>query len=160
MALHRYLRPAAIAGVVWLTAVGCGGDDDAPAAASSSSTAPVEEVAVRTVEIEMTDQLVYNPNSLKVAGGETVRFVFKNTGKLVHDALIGDAQAQQEHEVGTAAGDGHDDHHGGEKPPYVSVAPGATEELIHTFAHPGEVLIGCHQTGHWTAGMKLSVNVA
>ena len=154
MALHRFLRSVALAAAVVLTAVACGGDDDETA----SGTA--EAVPDRVVEVEMTDRLEFSPETLTVTGGETIKFVFKNTGKLPHDALIGDSHAQQEHEVGAAAGEGHDDHHHGEEPPpYVLVPPGDTEELTHTFTTPGEVLIGCHQVGHWAAGMKMAVSV-
>ena len=154
MALHPFLRSVAVAGAVVLTAAACGGDDDAETASSAA-----EDVPSRVVEVEMTDQLTFNPGTLTVAGGETIKFVFKNTGRLVHDALIGDAHTQQEHDVGSARGEGHDDHHHGEEPPYVSVAPGGTEELVHKFTTPGEILIGCHQVGHWAAGMKVAVTV-
>ena len=155
MALHRFLRSVAVAGAVVLTAVACGGDDDDAETAEGTA----EDTPARVVEVEMTDQLQFNPGTLSVAGGETIKFVFKNTGKLVHDALIGDAHIQQEHEVGTASGEGHDSHHSEEEAPYVSVPPGGTEELVHKFSTPGEILIGCHQVGHWAAGMKVAVSV-
>jgi uncharacterized cupredoxin-like copper-binding protein len=153
MALHRFLRSVAVAGAVVLTAVACGGDDD-------ETSSGAEDIPDRVVEVEMTDQLKFKPETLTVAGGETIKFVFKNTGKLVHDALIGDAHIQQEHDLGIGAGAGHDDHHGGEPPPYVEVAAGGTEELVHKFTTPGEILIGCHQVGHWAAGMKIAVSVS
>lgn len=155
MALHRFFRSVAVAGAVVLTAVACGGDDDDAETASGAA----DDVPSRVVEVEMTDQLKFKPETLTVAGGETIKFVFKNTGKLVHDALIGDAHVQQEHDLGTAEGEGHGDHHHGEEPPYVEVAAGGTKELVHKFTTPGEILIGCHQVGHWAAGMKIAVSV-
>jgi uncharacterized cupredoxin-like copper-binding protein len=154
MALHPFLRSVAVAGAVVLTAVACGGDDD------DETSAGADDVPSRVVEVEMTDQLKFEPESLTVSGGETIKFVFKNTGKLVHDALIGDAHIQQEHDLGMGAGAGHDSHHGGEEPPYVEVAAGGTKELVHKFTTPGEILIGCHQVGHWAAGMKIAVSVS
>ena len=152
MALHRFLRPVVLAAAVVLVAAACGGDDDETASGA-------EDTPDRVVEVEMTDRLKFTPETLAVAGGETIKFVFKNTGKLTHDALIGDSHIQQEHEVGAAAGEGHDDHHGGEEPPYVLVPPGGTEELTHKFTTPGEILIGCHQVGHWAGGMRMAVSV-
>lgn len=105
----------------------------------------------------MTDSLQFDPGSVDVKAGETIRFVFTNRGKLVHDALIGDAHIQAEHE--TAGGQPHDQHHGGPPPPFVTVAPGSTEEIIHRFTSAGAVEIGCHQTGHYNGGMRIPVNV-
>ncbi len=43
----------------------------------------------------------------------------------------------------------------------VSVRPGKSATLTYTFDNkPGPVLIGCHQPGHYTGGMKAAVNVA
>jgi len=42
----------------------------------------------------------------------------------------------------------------------VEVAPGETGELVHTCDKDGEVLIGCHQPGHYVAGMKATVSVS
>jgi uncharacterized cupredoxin-like copper-binding protein len=41
----------------------------------------------------------------------------------------------------------------------VSVAPGAEQDLTHTFDDAGEVLIGCHEVGHYEAGMVARVRV-
>ena len=41
----------------------------------------------------------------------------------------------------------------------MSVEPGETAELTHTFDQPGQTLIGCHQPGHYTGGMKVTVNI-
>jgi uncharacterized cupredoxin-like copper-binding protein len=142
-------------GAIALTFAACGGDDDDSETASGEAT----DTPARVVEIEMSDKLRFTPDRLEVTGGETIKFVFKNTGKLVHDAVIGDSHIQQEHETGAATDEGHDDHHGGEKPPYVQVAPGTTEELTYKFTTPGEILIGCHQIGHWAAGMKITIGV-
>jgi uncharacterized cupredoxin-like copper-binding protein len=40
------------------------------------------------------------------------------------------------------------------------VAPGKKAALVRTFDQPGQVLIGCHQPGHYTGGMRLTVTVA
>lgn len=38
-------------------------------------------------------------------------------------------------------------------PNMVSVEPGQTGELTFSFAAPGDLLIGCHEAGHYEAGM-------
>jgi uncharacterized cupredoxin-like copper-binding protein len=43
----------------------------------------------------------------------------------------------------------------------VAVEPGSTGETVRTFSAGDEVLIGCHQPGHYDdAGMRLMVAVA
>jgi uncharacterized cupredoxin-like copper-binding protein len=42
----------------------------------------------------------------------------------------------------------------------VEVKPGTTGELTVTFDKAGDVLIGCHQPGHYPAGMRATVTVS
>jgi copper-transporting P-type ATPase V len=108
----------------------------------------------RMVQVAM-DEFSYSPSSMSVRAGETVRFVFRNDGHVVHEAVIGDAAAQEAHEQGMAGtGSGHA--HGAVA---VEVRPGAEATLVHRFDHAGEVLVGCHEPGHYAAGMKATVAV-
>jgi uncharacterized cupredoxin-like copper-binding protein len=128
-----------------LLATACGGDGGSRAAAPS-----------RTVEIEMVDT-AFQSDTISVERGERIRFVFHNRGKLPHDAFIGDTEAQAKHEREMRKAEGK--HHGG-KGEGVTVQPGKTGKLVHTFDEAGTVEIGCHQPGHYAAGMKLDVTVA
>lgn len=118
--------------------------------------------AARTVPIEMVD-VAFNPEALEVRQGETVRFVFTNTGGVAHDAFIGNAAAQDEHEREMRDAEDGDGAHGGhaddDEGDAITVEPGGTGELTHTFDEPGELEIGCHQTGHYAAGMTIAVTV-
>jgi uncharacterized cupredoxin-like copper-binding protein len=51
------------------------------------------------------------------------------------------------------------DHGGGDEEGGITVDAGDTGELTHTFEAGDELLIGCHQEGHYEAGMKLTVNL-
>src|SRR3546814_8898412 len=53
--------------------------------------------ATRTVQVELGD-IFYEPKTIQVQAGETVRFVLKNTGQLLHDFTIGTAEMQAEHQ--------------------------------------------------------------
>ncbi|MEA2704737.1 MAG: copper-transporting P-type ATPase, partial [Actinomycetota bacterium] len=109
----------------------------------------------RMVEVGM-DEFSYSPSTLSVRAGETVRFVFRNDGQIVHEAVIGDAAVQDAHEQGMAVGgSGHHDHDA----VAVEVAPGGTATLVHRFDHTGEILVGCHEPGHYDAGMRATVSV-
>ncbi|HWD72252.1 MAG TPA: heavy metal translocating P-type ATPase, partial [Actinomycetota bacterium] len=109
----------------------------------------------RTIDVAMTDD-AYGPSTMAVATGQTVRFLFRNEGTVVHEALIGDATVQAEHDAGMSTGPAHAP--GGL--PMVSVAPGATGELVYTFTRPGTVLIGCHEPGHYALGMRAVITVS
>lgn len=52
-----------------------------------------------SLEVTMRD-IAYTPASIDVKQGEKIKFHFTNSGKLVHDAFIGDAKAQDKHEAG------------------------------------------------------------
>jgi uncharacterized cupredoxin-like copper-binding protein len=114
----------------------------------------------RIIEIEMVD-IAFEPESIEVAAGETVRFVFTNNGEIAHDAYIGDGDAQGEHEteMRDAEGSEHGGGHGGGDEEALTVDPGETGELTHTFEESGSIEIGCHQPGHYNAGMKITVEV-
>jgi uncharacterized cupredoxin-like copper-binding protein len=107
----------------------------------------------RTVDVDMRDT-AYSPDRLTIRRGETIRFVFRNRGKVAHDAVLGNEKAQAEHEMEMSSGSGM--HHGGGDA--VTVDPGRTGTLTHTF-RGGDLLIGCHELGHYAAGMKLTVDV-
>lgn len=126
---------------------GCG---EGSGSGSGSSPEPS-----RTVTVEMVDT-AFVPESIRVKRGETIRFVFANEGRVTHDAFIGDRQAQKDHEDGEhSSGHGH----GSDAEDAVTVKPGETGELIYTFDSPKTLEIGCHEPGHYEAGMKIEITV-
>lgn len=114
----------------------------------------------RTVEIDMRD-IAYSPDTVTVTAGETIRFVFTNTGEVVHDAYIGDDAAQDDHamDMGDSAGMDHGGAMDESSTDAITVEPGETGELTYTFAARDDVLIGCHQPGHYQAGMRLAIEL-
>lgn len=149
----RASRPlfAVFAGALTLTAA-CGGDDGAGGATPGGTD-------VRTVRIDMVD-IGFEPAALEVAQGETIRFVFTNTGAITHDAFIGDPAEQTEHAKQMRGVDGsHHGAHGDDEEQAITVDPGDTGDLTYTFDEAGTFQIGCHQPGHYAAGMKIDVAV-
>jgi uncharacterized cupredoxin-like copper-binding protein len=132
-------------------AAGCGSEGDTAATKG------------RLVEVVMTE-MAFTPSSLTVAEGERITFRFVNNGNVVHEAVLGDADYQREHEAvmnaptTTAKGSDHGAHtHDASNA--VTVGPGATMELTWTAPERGTVQIGCHQPGHYAAGMKAELQV-
>jgi uncharacterized cupredoxin-like copper-binding protein len=143
--MKRFLYLLVVPALAFLAACGSG---------DGSNSAGAGQGADRTIDVEMRD-IAFTPTSVDVRVGETVRFNFKNTGQVTHDAFIGDAAAQDAHEKEMR--EGHD--HGKDKNA-VSVKPGKSASLTHTFDRPGQLLVGCHEPGHYTGGMRIAVNVA
>ena len=140
----------------------CGGGNshsDTHMGASTSTSSGTAAGAARTIDVTMVD-IGYQPAALTVQRGERVDFVFHNQGKIPHDAFIGDEAAQTEHEKDMNGGAGGDMSNGRHGQGGITVQPGTTGSLTYTFDKPGPVEIGCHQPGHYAAGMKLTVAVA
>jgi uncharacterized cupredoxin-like copper-binding protein len=112
--------------------------------------------ATRTVDVEMTDGMRFNPSSIDVKQGETVRFVVTNSGKLKHELVLGTEKELKEHyEVMKKNPEmEHAD------PNMVTLAAGRTGEVVWQFTKAGKVDFACLQPGHYDAGMKGAVNVA
>ena len=144
----KFRRPLCLAVVV--TASG------ALFSACSDDANVVADDGIPVIEVTMVD-LAFSPSSVEIAAGETVRFRFNNTGAAIHDAVIGDLEVQEHHASGMAEGTAE---HGSEdEPTTVVVAPGETGEILYTADAPGTLIIGCHQPGHWDAGMKAALTV-
>jgi uncharacterized cupredoxin-like copper-binding protein/Cu/Ag efflux protein CusF len=110
----------------------------------------------RTVNVDMTDTMRFNPASISVKQGETIRFIVKNSGQLKHEFVLGtDKELKEHYELMKKFPEmEHSD------PNQVTVAPGKTGEVIWQFTKAGKVNFACLQPGHYDAGMKGMVNVA
>ena len=138
---------------VALLASACSGGAGPAAAPSGSESGSAQ--AAGDIAIEMVD-IAFSPKTLNVARGKTLTFVFTNNGKAIHDAYVGDAAAQGEHEKEMReymSGAHQDDALA------VVVQPGQVGKLTHTFDTAGTFEIGCHQAGHFAVGMKMAVVV-
>jgi uncharacterized cupredoxin-like copper-binding protein len=105
------------------------------------------------IALRMTDN-AFSPAHLDVPAGTVVRLDFTNAGRVEHEAVVGDAAVQAGHDRTMAPASHHSGHRAA-----VEVAPGRTASLTYRFAAPGRVLIGCHQPGHYQAGMVATVDV-
>ena len=111
--------------------------------------------AKRTVKVDMTDAMRFNPSSIKVKRGETVRFVLTNSGKLKHEMVLGSMSDLKKHADMMRK---HPEMEHAEEN-MVSVEPGKSGELTWKFTASGKVDFACLQPGHFEAGMKGKVAV-
>lgn len=111
--------------------------------------------AARTLNVTALDTMRFEPANLSAKAGETIRFVVTNTGRVQHDFTIGDAAMQLEHEQMMNSMPDMKHH----EPNAVSIPPGETRTLLWQFDQPGVFEIGCHESGHYPAGMRAAVKV-
>ncbi len=112
--------------------------------------------AKRTIEVRMSDQMRFTPDIIEVKQGETIRFVHKNDGQILHEFVLGTKKDLDEHAALMVKFPGmeHDE-------PYMAhVGPGKTAEIIWTFNRAGEFDFACLIAGHYQAGMVGKVKVA
>jgi uncharacterized cupredoxin-like copper-binding protein len=110
----------------------------------------------RTVTVTMDDNMRFTPDKLDFKQGETVRFVIRNKGKLLHELVIGTKKELDGHAAMMQKHPGmqHDE-------PYMAhVNAGKTGGLIWTFNRAGEFDFACLIPGHYQAGMVGKISVA
>lgn len=103
----------------------------------------------RTIRIDMSDKMRFSPSALEVKQGEVVRFEVKNSGKIMHEMVLGTMDELKKHAelMKKHPGMEHDE-------PYMAhVAPGKSETIVWHFTKPGEFYYGCLIPGHFEAGM-------
>ncbi|MBC7183988.1 MAG: cupredoxin domain-containing protein [Marinobacter sp.] len=130
----------------------------------------------RTITVEMHDNY-YEPESIAVKPGQTVRFVVENKGSLVHEFNIGTPAMHEAHQdemqmmvehgviqggqlneemMNMDMGNGHSMKH--DDPNSVLLEPGQSKEVIWKFTEKANVEFACNVPGHYQAGMYGEVN--
>ena len=110
----------------------------------------------RTITVDMTDAMRFNPASITAKQGETIRFVVKNSGAVRHEFVIGTEKELKEH-YELMKKNPEMEH---AEPNQITVDPGKSGEVIWQFTKAGKIDFACLQPGHYDAGMKGLVNVA
>ena len=109
----------------------------------------------RTITFHMSDKMRFDPGQVTVKQGETIRFIAKNNGKIMHEMVVGTMKQLKEHseEMKKFPGMEHDE-------PYMAhVAPGKSEEIIWQFTKAGDFDFACLIAGHFDAGMVGKIKV-
>ncbi|MRG72390.1 copper-binding protein [Alphaproteobacteria bacterium HT1-32] len=134
--------------------------------------------ADRTIKIKMHDNL-YDPETISVKKGETIRFVVQNDGEFVHEFNIGTAETHAGHQkemmmmmehgvllpdrinrsmmkmdMGNGVTMEHND------PNSVLLEPGEVGEVIWTFDETADLEFACNVPGHYESGMVGKVTIS
>ena len=156
------LAPAVLAGLFALAACEAAPPAATPPISPGSSEAP------REVNLIARDYS-FQPPTLDLAPGETVRLHVINGGLITHEAIIGDGRVQDAWELAEAAPGIADPPPG--PTPVVSVPPDVAgvrivvrsgERVDLEWTVPAQAAeeawtVGCHIYGHWEKGMQIPV---
>lgn len=110
----------------------------------------------RTIEVSMQDTMRFSPALVNIKKGETIRFVAKNDGVVLHEFVLGTTETNDEHAEMMLKFPGmeHDE-------PYMTHVPASeTGEIIWTFNREGTFDFACLIAGHYQAGMIGSIVVS
>ena len=113
------------------------------------------KAARRTLELGMSDNMRFTPDRIEVREGETLRIRVRNSGKVMHEFVIGTKSENGKHAEMMVKFPNmeHDE-------PYMAhVPPGKTGEIVWTFNRAGEFDFACLIAGHYQAGMVGKVKV-
>jgi uncharacterized cupredoxin-like copper-binding protein len=164
MPIHRLFAYAlvsvaivsACSAVAWTQLVGSAGDGHGHAHGEASAPKQEAQQVTRTVTVTLSDGMRFTPAHWQATSGETVRIQLVNTGKVRHEFIIGtEADLNAHAEEMKKPNAGHH-HHASNA---VSVAPGATGELVWTFTDAGVLFVACFEPGHYDAGMRGTISV-
>ena len=103
----------------------------------------------RTVKLDMTDAFRFTPANVTVKRGEKVKFIVANSGKVLHEMVLGTTEELKAHaELMKKFPDmEHADAN------MAHVKPGAKGEIVWQFTKAGEYQFACLIPGHYEAGM-------
>lgn len=135
------------------------GDQKHPANKTAYDASKVEQRAFgregdpkkvsRTIRVDMSDAFRFTPSDLVIKRGETVRFIVTNSGRQLHEMVLGTADELQAHaELMRKFPDmEHADAN------MAHVKPGKKGEIVWQFNQAGEYRFACLVAGHFEAGM-------
>lgn len=103
----------------------------------------------RTIQVAMSDEMRFNPATVTVKKGETIRFALANNGKVLHEMVLGTSADLKKHaelmrKFPTME---HDEAY------MAHVKPGANGDIVWTFDKAGDFAFACLIPGHSEAGM-------
>ena len=151
----KHMLTAILLSSIMATNAAAHGDPKKPAAKKASVEEKVfgregdPKRITRTIDVDMSDAMRYAPMEITIKHGETVRFVARNSGKVMHEMVLGTMKELKEHlEIMRKHPNMEHD-----EPHMAHVKPGSTAPMVWEFTKPGEFYYGCLMPGHFEAGM-------
>jgi plastocyanin len=101
--------------------------------------------APRVVRVIAGPGYAFSPSVIAVARGETVTFEVTSMGGLVHEFMVGPADAVVADTAGT--------------PEIADIGMMQSKSVTVTFDGSGPYAYACHATGHFEAGMRGTITI-
>jgi len=111
--------------------------------------------AKRSIAVGMADSMRFTPERIAVQQGETLKFVVRNTGKVMHEFVIG-TKAENALHAALMVKFPNMEH---DEPYMAHVPPGNTGEIVWTFNRAGDFEFACLIAGHYQGGMVGTITV-
>jgi plastocyanin len=106
---------------------------------------PGTSASPRVIRVLAGPGYTFSPSTITVARGETVTFVATTMGPLVHEFMVGPADAVAADLSGT--------------PEVADIGMMESKSLTYTFDGSGPYAYACHAKGHYEAGMRGIITV-
>ncbi|MES2957086.1 MAG: cupredoxin family protein [Pseudomonadota bacterium] len=107
------------------------------------------KAVARTVLIRMSDDMRFTPDRIDVREGETLRLKLVNSGRMLHELVIG-SQAELDAHAALMLKFPAMEH---DEPYMAHVAAGGRGAIVWTFNRAGAFDFACLIPGHYQAGM-------
>jgi len=107
----------------------------------------------KTVKVSMLDTLKFEPATVSVKMGQIVKFDITNDGAIPHQFVLGDQAMQDQAEAAMTSGSMMSG------PNAVQLQPGESATIVWKFTAMGSLIFGCHEPGHYAAGMLGNIEV-
>jgi plastocyanin len=101
--------------------------------------------APRVIRVLAGPGYTFSPSAISVARGETVTFEVTSMGGLVHEFMVGPADAVAADTAGTLE--------------VADIGMMQTKSVTYAFDDAGPYAFACHATGHYEAGMRGTITV-
>jgi plastocyanin len=99
----------------------------------------------RVIHIVAGPGYSFSPSAVSIARGETVTFVVTSMGPLVHEFMVGPADAVAADRGGT--------------PEVADIGMMQSRSLTYTFDGSGAYAYACHAAGHYENGMRGTISI-
>ena len=148
-----------VAAALWIAPLAAQGHGEAPPSQGGAAAAAAEQTpfgiagdpkaVTRTIEVGMSDRMRFEPADLSVKSGETVRFVLRNHGAILHEMALGTMKELKAHAemMRKHPGMEHDEAY------MAHVKPQDSGEIVWRFNRKGTFHFACLVPGHFEAGM-------
>jgi uncharacterized cupredoxin-like copper-binding protein len=120
-----------------------------------------EKSAIRSANTSLSDTMRFTPDTLQFKRNSTVKLIYKNEGKILHEFVIGTKKELPAYAALMVKfpAMAHDESYMVHVPPGESGKSGKSGQISWTFNRTGNFELTCLIAGHYQAGMVGKITV-